>query len=282
MPSISATGATLRETWLGIRVMELLARISQLELLDRSYTLAAQTFVALLPLLLVLSAMLTGDGESSIVAEEMIARFGLVGAAATAARELIAVRQQGVYWMGLVLTVYACLSLSRRASRAYNAVWKTPQLPIKQQWRGLVWIALQIVMIWLVTSLRGVVRDSGAALATALAVVIVLVWFGVEAFSQNLLTRGAIARGRLLLAAGFVTVGRLGLVVWGEVFLSQSLARQAVSYGPIGVVFGMFTSLLGIWLVYLGGTLLAAVLTDPDLERAPTTIVDVHSEGGQF
>jgi hypothetical protein len=59
------------------------ARIGQLELLDRAYTLAAQSFVALFPLILALAAAVAAPG-SNIVAEEVIKRFGLAGAAAKA------------------------------------------------------------------------------------------------------------------------------------------------------------------------------------------------------
>ena len=72
----------------------------------------------------------------------------------------------------------------------------------------------------------------------------------------------------LMLAAGFVTLGRLGIVVWGGLYLAPALSRQADSYGPIGVVFGLFTALFASWLAILGGTLIAAVLTE-SLDHGP-------------
>ena len=271
-----------RTGWMVARGRHLVSRIGQLELLDRAYTLAAQTFVTLLPLILALAAAVASPG-SNIVAEEFIERFGLVGAAARSVQDLIVVRSEGIYWIGLALTLYAAFTLSKRASRAYNAVWGTPQLPVRDQWRSLVWILVQLVLIAMVTELRGFARDAGPGLALLAGAVILVTWMGAEVLTQTILTRGHVARARILLAAGFATVGRLGIVVWSALFLTRSMTRQAEAYGPIGVVFALFTGLLVYWVVLLGSTLLAAVLTDPDVGRGPESVrVDPDVAQGDF
>lgn len=271
-----------RTGWMVARARHLVARVGQLELLDRAYTLAAQSFVALFPLILAIAAAVASPG-SNVVAEEVIKRFGLAGAAAKAVQDLIVVRTQGVYWLGLLLTVYAVITLSKRASRAYNAVWGTPQLPVRAQWRALLWIVVQLLLVVMVTELRGVVRAAGPVLALLTAVLILVVWFAAEAFTQALLTRGLVARRRILVSASFATVGRLGIVVWSAVFLTPSLIRQAESYGPIGVVFALFTGLLVYWAVLLGATLVAAVITDPDVGLGPESmVVDIDVAQGDF
>ena len=271
-----------RTGWMVARARHLVARVGQLELLDRAYTLAAQSFVALFPLILAIAAAVASPG-SNVVAEEVIKRFGLAGAAAKAVQDLIVVRTQGVYWLGLLLTVYAVITLSKRASRAYNAVWGTPQLPVRAQWRALVWIVVQLLLVVMVTELRGVVRAAGPVLALLTASLILMVWFAAEAFTQGLLTRGLVARRRILVSASFATVGRLGILVWSAIFLTPSIIRQAESYGPIGVVFALFTGLLVYWAVLLGATLLAAVITDPDVGRGPDSmVVDIDVAQGDF
>jgi membrane protein len=271
-----------RTGWTVARGRHLVARIGQLELLDRAYTLAAQTFVTLLPLILAIAAGVASPG-SNLVAEEFIKRFGLVGAAATAVQQLIQVRSEGIYWIGLALTLYAAFTLSKRASRAYNAVWGTSQLPIRDQWRSLVWILVQLVLIIMVTELRGFARDAGPVLALMVGVVILLVWAGAEVLTQTLLTRGQVVRRRILVAAAFATIGRLGIVVWSAFFLTKSMVRQAEAYGPIGVVFALFSGLLIYWVVLLGATLLAAVLTDPDVGPGPeSVVVDMDVAQGDF
>jgi len=271
-----------RSGWAVARGRHLVARIGQLELLDRAYTLAAQSFVALFPLVLAIAAAVAAPG-SNVVAEEVIKRFGLAGAAARAVQDLIEVRTEGVYWLGLVLTAYAAFTLSKRASRAYNAVWGTPQLPVRAQWRALVWIAVQLLLVLMVTELRSVFKTSGVALALLVAALIIAVWFAAEVFTQTLLTRRQVARRRILLAACFATVGRFGIVVWSSLFLTPSITRQAEAYGPIGVVFALFTGLLVYWAVLLGATLLAAVITDPDVGQGPESMVlDIDVAQGDF
>ncbi len=274
MPSTTS----LRESPAGRRAHQLVGRVRSLELLDRAYTLAAQTFVALFPLILVLAGMLTQEGEESVVAQGLIERLGLVGAGAAATRELIVIQHQGVYWLGALIVLFSAFSLSRRLGRAYNAIWRTPALRPAEQWRGLVWIGVQVVLLAAVSELRAVARDSGSAAALALVVAILGLWFGSELLIQRLFTRGAVARSRLLLAAGLVTVGRFGIVIWSGLYLAPALSRQADSYGPIGVVFGLFTALFASWLAILGGTLIAAVLTEP-LDAGPGTGIGGDESG---
>ncbi len=271
-----------RTGWVVARARHLVARVGQLEMLDRAYTLAAQSFVTLLPLILALAAGLASPG-SNIVAEEFIKRFGLVGAAAKSVQELIQVRSEGIYWIGLALTLYAAFTLSKRASRAYNAIWQTPQLAIRDQWRSLVWILVQLVLVIMVTELRGFARDSGPALAVLAAGTILVAWAGAEVMTQTLLTRGLVERRRILVAAGLATIGRLGIVVWSGLYLTQSMTRQAEAYGPIGVVFALFSGLFVYWVVLIGSTLLAAVLTDPDVGAGPeSVVVDIDVAQGDF
>lgn len=276
MPALSS----LRDSWLGTSVSMLLTRFAALELLDRAYILAAQAFVAVFPLLLGIAAVVVAEGHESAIAEDLIDRMGLVGAGAAAMRELIVVRPGGVYWLGLVIVAYSAFSLSRRLGRVYNAIWATRPLPAREQWRGLVWIVLQVTLIVAVTELRDIIGESGPLLGGLVALVVLVVWFGGEYLVQRLFTRGAVAASRLLLAAALVTVGRLGIVIWGAWYLADSASRQAFAFGPIGLVFGLFTSLFATCLVILCGTLIAAVLTEPDgtSGRSATSTARVTNE----
>jgi hypothetical protein len=146
-----------------------------------------------------------------------------------------------------------------------------------------VWILVQLVLIIMVTELRGFARDAGPVLALMVGVVILLVWAGAEVLTQTLLTRGQVVRRRILVAAAYATIGRLGIVVWSAFFLTKSMVRQAEAYGPIGVVFALFSGLLIYWVVLLGATLLAAVLTDPDVGPGPeSVVVDMDVAQGDF
>jgi uncharacterized BrkB/YihY/UPF0761 family membrane protein len=244
-------------------VERVLAEVRRVELLDRSYTVAASAFVALLPLTLVITGIFSSNAADSPVAQQLIDRLGLEGTAASAVRILITGGNLGLYPLGLVIVLYSAFSLSRRVARAYCVIWQVPQLPLGQQWRGLVWILVQVALLWSIAALRDAATTVGAALSLVVLVAAVTCWFVAEAASQHLLTMGRIPWRRLRLAAAFVAVGRLLMSAWFTVYMAGSLSRQAEQYGPIGVVFALFTGLFVVAAVILGGTLLAAVLTEP-------------------
>lgn len=257
--SVSGLAARVEGTVVG----DLGEALRRTRAVDMSYTIAAQAFVALFPLVLVVTGAFTAQGGDSIFARELVDRFGLAGAARVAVQQLFTTPSSGsgVYWLGLVITVLSAVSLARRVSRAYALVWELPTPSSRQQWRGLAWLLLQVAMIVLVSGLRAVRRDHGAAVELVALVALLGVWGVGEYLAQRLLTFGRVARARLATAAAVVTIGRAGVVVWSAVYLPNALARQAELYGPIGVVFALFTWIFANVAVLLLCPLLAAVGT---------------------
>jgi uncharacterized BrkB/YihY/UPF0761 family membrane protein len=253
-------GAVVEQSVLG----DFLGEVGRIRLLDLAYTLSAQAFVALIPLVLVVTGLFTGNGEDALVAQELVDRFGLAGAAQASIRVLFQTpgAGTGLYWAGLLITLYSAFVLSRRVGRAYAQIWDVKPLPAGQQvWRGLTWIAIQVTMLLLASGLRSFGRAHGTAVEIVALVCLLLVWAASEFAAQRLLTAGQVARDRLVVAAGLVSLGRLGVGLWSAVYLPNSLSRQSEQYGPIGVVFGLFTWIFASLLVLLVMTLLAAVLT---------------------
>ena len=129
---------------------------------------------------------------------------------------------------------------------------------------GLAWVGIQVAMTTIVITLRGLlVGDHGVVLRILTVVLVLGVWFGAEYLSQRLLTHGAVAHERLLLAAGLTALGRIGIVVWSLTYLAHSLSEQAEQFGALGVVFSLFTYFLASTVVMLVATMLAAVFTEP-------------------
>jgi uncharacterized BrkB/YihY/UPF0761 family membrane protein len=242
---------------------DLLHELGRTRVLDLAYTLAAMVFVAVMPIILVVTSAFTGSGEDSVLARELIDRFGLVGAASASVTQLFTTpgAGSGVYWTGLLVALYTAYSLSRRVVRAYASLWDIQNLPANQQWRGLVWVLIQVALVLGVSTLRAVGRDHGTAAEIVLLVVLLLVWAIAEYFAQSLMTTGQVVRDRLLVAAGLVSLGRLGVTLWSGLYLPGLLTRQAEHFGPIGVVFSLFSWIFASMFVLLFATLLAAVLT---------------------
>ena len=230
-------------------------RFFDLEILDRSFGLAAQAFVALLPLVIVVvSAFVTDSADA--MAESLGNRFGLDTAARTAIRVLF--EHPGVAaisWLAVLISLLSAFSLSRRLSRTYAAIFEVTPLPRSQSWHGLVWVALQVVLLVASSMLRNLRADNGPAVAVVLVIGLFVVWFAIDVAGLRLLV--PTVEIRLVLAtAAVANVGRFGLGIWATLYMPKSLSAQAAQYGPIGVTFAIFTYLLAAVLVYLAAPLI--------------------------
>lgn len=130
--------ADLRERLMASYPAAVVRRFFDLELLDRSFAIAAQAFVALLPLIIVVvSAVLRSDGV--IVAEQINDRFGLEGAASVAVEALFRSESTviAVSWLALAMALLSAFSLSRRLSRTYGLIFGVPGLGVVSS--GAAW-----------------------------------------------------------------------------------------------------------------------------------------------
>ncbi|MHB1067067.1 MAG: hypothetical protein ACYC2Z_06530 [Candidatus Nanopelagicales bacterium] len=252
-------GARLREWALASYPAAVVRRFFDLELLDRSFGLAAQAFVALLPLLIVaVSVVLNSDGD--VLATQITNRFGLSGAADVAVHALFrseaAVRT--ISWLAVAMSVLSAFSLARRLSRTYARIFDLPSLRRSQLWRGVVWIAVQITLFSLASELRAIRRESGLVLAALAVVAILLLWFAADIAGLRLLV--PTIPGSLLVPSAVLSgVGRAGLTAWATLYMPRLLTEHAEQFGPIGVTFALFTLILAGVLVLLIAPLLVAV-----------------------
>lgn len=233
----------------------------QIEIFDRSMTIAAQFFTSVFPILILLATWMDDDDtgrvadavllppESRSVLDEAVhtsggATFGVVGA----------------------LIVFAsATSLSRALTRAFAAVWQLPRpkSSLRVAWR---WLAVVVTMALSLVVVRAV---SGFASAVPPGEV----WRRVVAFGCDLLLMvfvpwlllsGAVQLRRLVPAA--VLFAALMLVVrpTSAVWLPHALEVSADRYGSIGVA---FTYLAWLYVVAFCALLAAvvgrAVTVDP-------------------
>ena len=234
-------------------------RFFELELLDRSFGLAAQAFVALLPLLILIVAVFAGS-DGSVIADQLIERFGLEGAAADAVSSLFDSPAPTfvISWTALLITSYSAFSLSRKLSRAYGSIFQIPSLLPQQLWRGLVWVLLQVARFAISAGLRNLWRDSGFELGLLAGLGIFVFWFLAEYAGIRLLVP-SINRQLLLPAAVLSSVGHMGMIAWAAIYMPRTLQTQAEQFGPIGVTFSLFTLILVGVVVMLVAPLLVGV-----------------------
>jgi hypothetical protein len=249
-----------------------LRRFFSLELLDRSFALAAQAFVALLPLVIVVvSAFVTDSAEA--IANSIGDRFGLDDAARQALRVLFDhPGTAAISWLAILISLLSAFSLSRRLARTYALIFDVAPLPRGKSWHGLVWIVLQVTLFVAASLLRDLREGNGVALAVVAVVGLLVLWFAADVAGLRLLVPSAPMR--MMVASAVVSsLGRAGLAIWAYVYMPRSLSSQADQYGPIGVTFALFTYILAGVLVYVVAPLLVTTWVRWRAERQAAGLV---------
>ena len=254
-----------------------LRRFLDLELLDRSFGLAAQVFVALLPLVIVVVAVFASD-NSQLIAEQAIERFGLVGAADAAVRTLLTPPggARALSWLAVVLVVLSAFALARRISRVYGSIFGLPSLARSELWRGIVWIALQLALFIAASFLRDLNRQFGVIVSALAIAALLLVWFFGDMAGYRLLVP-TVPRNLLIPTAIASTVGRIGVGVWATLYMPGTLSEQAEQFGPIGITFSLFTLMLVAVVVNLAAPVIVTVWDERRRGLAPRVAIP---EGG--
>lgn len=251
--------AELRERAIDSYPAAVIRRFFELELLDRSFAIAAQLFVAMLPLIIVVVSVAV-DPSSDFIPSQISDRFGLEGAADLSVRQLFSAPgpERAISWLAVVMSLLSAFSLSRRLSRTYGLIFGLPALRRNQLWRGVAWIGLQIVLFGLASELRTVRREEGDLLATLIGIVLLVVWFLGDLLAVKLLVP-SITRRLLIPTALLGSAGSVALSGWSAVFMPHTFSSQAEQFGPIGVTFALFTLLLAVTSVIVIAPLLVAV-----------------------
>ncbi len=223
---------------------EVVRRFFELQLIDKSLVLAAQGFIALLPLLIVIiSVVLKSNGE--VVGEFIIDRFALAGVSRDAVTALFhtTTTVAAVSWLAITLTVLSAFSLARRLSGVFASIFEVPKLPGRQFWRALLWIVVQLVMISGAAELRELWRQEGTALTLLAGALLLILWGVGDALSLSLLVP-SVPRRQLVAVGVLSGFGRVALSTWAIVYMPRALDSEALQYGAIGVTFALFTLIL--------------------------------------
>jgi membrane protein len=227
-------------------VHRLVDPLLRFNLIDRSLALGAQAFGALIPLLIVIETAQPGN-ES--LADELIERFRLTGAAADTVRTAFSA-------LGVIVLIVSTLSFTRRLQRLYEETWSLESRGLRGTGWGLAWIAffalygvLHPLLDSAVNGLASVLLSIGGALAIGLV-------------TPYLLLGRRVPGRRLLPQAALTAVGITALGAWTAVYMPHAIGSSAASYGAIGVAFAMLTWLWGLGIVMV----IAAVYGSPQMQ----------------
>jgi membrane protein len=236
----------------------LIERLVSVGFISSGVILAAQTFLALFPLLIAVTALLPTDAAVG-VQDTFRQRVGISGSTDAAVSQLVNNRDQlqsGISVFGAIVVLASAMSFTRALQRVYEMAWGLPRLGLRASLRGLLWLIgvvayLAVLGIAIRFAGGGV---SGTVLRSLLFFLgaVVLWWWTPYLLLLGRVRARALLPGGVLTAAGLVVVGSIG-----SVYLPRSVRSNERQFGTIGVVFAIES-----WLVVIGCTLVgAAVVT---------------------
>ncbi|NUU22152.1 MAG: hypothetical protein HOV68_11665 [Streptomycetaceae bacterium] len=238
------------------------ARALEIQITDRMMALAAQAFLALMPLIIVIAAA-APDAVSDGLLDAMRTRVGLGNGSTTQNVQTIAssAAEAGVTAAGALLVLLSATSFSRALQRVYERSWRLAPGGLRSAWRPLAWI-VGMVAYFVVLGATFKITHGGGPL-TALRMLIasagsLALWW----WTPFVLLSGRVRWRALAPTALATAVGTLALAVLSAEYVPHLLATNERRYGTIGVAFAIESWLVVLFAIVLGATVLGAVLVD--------------------
>jgi uncharacterized BrkB/YihY/UPF0761 family membrane protein len=239
---------------LGGRFLEALV---ELRAIDRALALASKLFIAILPLSILITALLSRQDFG----DQLIDRFGLTGSGAAAAHSLFATPAQvqaGIGLFGLVILVSSILSFARALERVYLDCWELPALTTGAVRNRMTWLAGCIVTVVAVSTGNEAAEASGAGF---LGWLLAFVTGGAFFFWTAYVLLGRRVPARQLLPTGAVTgAAMLALAVGSDLIMPGLVTHNTVRYGLIGFAFSLVSWLFAGAVLVVASTILGALL----------------------
>ncbi|HYJ27578.1 MAG TPA: YhjD/YihY/BrkB family envelope integrity protein [Nocardioides sp.] len=232
--------------------------------IDRAMVIASQAFTALIPLVILTSALLPSENHGSI-ADAIVRKFALTGDSATAVQTVFAPSgEASIGLLSLLLLLMSAISLSRRLQRMYLEAWQLPRAPsVRASLYAAVALGALLLELVLLSFIRSLLREipfDWAAGLTGSLLSSVVVWTSIP----WLLLNRRIAWQRLL-PAGLLAGGLS--TAWGyltTVYMPTLMSSYSDRYGLFGVTVALVGWLLCISFIIVGTTVVAA-----EFDRAP-------------
>ncbi|MFB7512618.1 YhjD/YihY/BrkB family envelope integrity protein [Streptomyces sp. NPDC056144] len=244
---------------------ELTSRLLSANLLDAGTRLAAQAFLAAVPLLFAFAAF-APHGLRDQLAESLRSMFGLTGASDQQLREVLygttetGLRETtGV--VGAVVALVSATSFSRAMVRVCERAWRLPKSGLRiAAWRWVAWLFFLLLVI----VFQGPIRDGFGAGVLVGALLMFVVSVGVWLWTQHLLLAKRVAWLALLPGAVLAAAATTVLGLTAPVYMPGALDRAIGEYGPFGVVLVMLS-----WLIAVCGAVTFAVTIGAVLAEEP-------------
>ncbi|MCC3313329.1 hypothetical protein [Nocardia africana] len=259
--NLSATTAAARrgspDAWSG-PLRQLVGEFADIEIVDRSMTLAAKIFTCVLPVIIAGSVFSQLDLATRAIDDQL----GLDRATFRSAFGVVAASDPtfaafGV--VGLLMVVISGASFAKTLARIYGKLWDVPAIGLRDAWR---WPVVLLVVAFSAATI-GAVRELAGLRYVGLPLTVggeFLVWMFVWTLCGYLLTLGTL-RGRALWTTGVLTaVGLTAVRAVGRLVLPKITASAQVKFGLLGPVFTAISWLFVLSLVVVGAATITKVL----------------------
>jgi|1186.fasta_scaffold05349_2 membrane protein len=226
--------------------------------LDRAVMLSSQAFTALIPLLLLVTALAPAS-QSDVVSTSIIRRFRLTGGAADAVDELFAhTGNSATGVLSVFLLFFSGISLARRLQRMYQEAWDLEALPgvgrALNAAMGLTVLVLGIGLLYLARTLVGSLPGGNVLVPPVSVLASFVTWTSVP---WLLLNRRI--SWRRLVPSGALTAVCTGVYgVASTVYMPRLLESYSARYGLFGVTLALIGWLLCIALIVVASTAIAS------------------------
>jgi membrane protein len=230
---------------------------------DRALALASKLFIAVLPISILCTALISGRSFG----DQIVERFGLSGAGAEAARTLFAAPAQvqtGIGLLGLLILASSAFSFTRALERTYLDCWQLPPAGPTALRDRLSWLAGFVVVLAALSTIHAAL--SAADLAAAIFVFTALAGSAFFLWTPYVLLGRRVAWRRLVPTALLTGGGLVVLGVGSAIVMPELVSHNTVRYGLIGFTFSVVSWLFGAALLIVGTAILGAVLDgEPEL-----------------
>jgi membrane protein len=228
----------------------------EMRVVERGLALASKLFIAILPLSILVTAVVSGQAFG----DELVSRFGLTGGGAAAARELFAAPAQvqgAMGLLGLMILTSSILSFASALQRVYLDCWRLAPAAGAARLR-LLWLAGLLVWVTLVSTAHETAEGSNAAVLSWLLAVV-----GGGAFFlwTPYVLLGRRVPARRLLPTALATGAALGvLAVGSDLVMPELVAHNTARYGLVGLTFSLVTWLFSGAVLVVSAAILGALL----------------------
>ncbi|MGW4198139.1 YhjD/YihY/BrkB family envelope integrity protein [Streptomyces sp. NPDC005004] len=246
-------------------VTALTGRLLSANLLDAATRLAAQAFLAAVPLLFAFAAF-APEGMREQLQDSLRAVFGLTGGSSQQLDRVLnestdPESRETTGIIGLVITLASATSFSRAMERVCERAWGLPRAGTRiAAWRWVVWLLVLV----LVLLFQAPVRDGfgvGLWLGTPLLfLVATCLWL----WTQRLLLAGRVRWIALLPGALLASAASTALSLTARIYMPQALNRSLREYGSLGLVLVLLS-----WLIVLSAAITFAVTIGAVLAQEP-------------